>query len=82
MNKVAEITEKEASVNTDGEKSKISKYDLEYGFIPYIVSRFNQKDENPKLWYLCIPEVNAHKNCGARHECRCLDDFKQQIMAH
>lgn len=32
--------------------------------------------------YICIPEVNAHKNYGPRRECRCLDDFKQQIMAY
>lgn len=79
---VAEVTEKEVSVNADDEKTKISKYYLEYHFIPYIVSRFNQKDENPKLWYLCIPEVNAHKNCGSRRECRSLDEFKKQIEAH
>lgn len=79
---VAEVTEKEVSVNADDEKTKISKYYLEYHFIPYIVSRFNQKDENPKLWYLCIPEVNAHKDCGSRRECRSLDEFKKQIVAH
>lgn len=79
---VAEVTEKEVSVNADDENTKISKYYLEYRFIPYIVSRFNQKDENPKLWYLCIPEVNAHRNCGSRRECRSLDEFKKQIEAH
>ena len=39
------VSEKEKSVNADGEKQKISKYYLEYRFIPYIVSRFNQKDD-------------------------------------
>lgn len=61
---VAEVTEKEVSVNADDENTKISKYYLEYRFIPYIVCRFNQKDENPKLWYLCMTETDAHKNCG------------------
>lgn len=79
---VAEVTEKEVSVNADDENTKISKYYLEYRFIPYIVSRFNQKDENPKLWYLCMPETDAHKNCGSRRECRSLDEFKKQIEAH
>ena len=79
---VAEVTEKEVSVNADDENTKISKYYLEYRFIPYIVSRFNQKDENPKLWYLCMTETDAHKNCGSRRECRSLDEFKKQIEAH
>ena len=70
---VAEVTEKKVSVNADDEKTKISKYYLEYRFIPYIVSRFNQKDENPKLWYLCMTETDSHKNCGSRGECRSLD---------
>lgn len=85
MNKekqVAEVTEKKVSVNADDEKTKISKYYLEYRFIPYIVSRFNQKDENPKLWYLCMTETDSHKNCGSRRECRSLDEFKKQIEAH
>lgn len=79
---VAEVTEKKVSVNADDEKTKISKYYLEYRFIPYIVSRFNQKDENPKLWYLCMTETDSHKNCGSRRECRSLDEFKKQIEAH
>ena len=79
---VAEVTEKKVSVNADNEKTKISKYYLEYRFIPYIVSRFNQKDENPKLWYLCMTETDSHKNCGSRRECRSLDEFKKQIVAH
>lgn len=79
---VAEVTEKKVSVNADDEKTKISKYYLEYRFIPYIVSRFNQKDENPKLWYLCMTETDARKNCGSRRECRSLDEFKKQIEAH
>lgn len=79
---VAEVTEKEVSVNADDENTKISKYYLEYRFIPYIVSRFNQKDENPKLWYLCMTETDSHKNCGSRRECRSLDEFKKQIEAH
>lgn len=79
---VAEVTEKEVSVNADDEKTKISKYYLEYRFIPCIVSRFNQKDENPKLWYLCMTETDSHKNCGSRRECRSLDEFKKQIEAH
>lgn len=79
---VAEVTEKKVSVNADDENTKISKYYLEYRFIPYIVSRFNQKDENPKLWYLCMTETDAHKNCGSRRECRSLDEFKKQIEAH
>lgn len=58
---VAEVTEKEVSVNADDEKTKISKYYLEYRFIPYIVSRFNQKDENPKLCIFACQKLTHTK---------------------
>lgn len=67
----------------NADKAPLAKYGAividENGYATYFTT---EKDENPKLWYLCMPETDAHKNCGSRRECRSLDEFKKQIEAH
>lgn len=67
----------------NADKAPLAKYGAividENGYATYFTT---EKDENPKLWYLCMPETDAHKNCGSRRECRSLDKFKKQIEAH
>lgn len=67
----------------NADKAPLAKYGAividENSYATYLTT---EKDENPKLWYLCMPETDAHKNCGSRRECRSLDEFKKQIEAH
>ena len=67
----------------NADKAPLARYGAividENGYATYFTT---EKDENPKLWYLCMPETDAHKNCGSRRECRSLDEFKKQIEAH
>lgn len=67
----------------NADKAPLAKYGAividENGYATYFTT---EKDENPKLWYLCMTETDSHKNCGSRRECRSLDEFKKQIEAH